>query len=341
MCEKQKKIKSKNLHLRIAIVEGDNLLPKIHTLLASHLPHLDSPNPSISLDPAALTFLHPDNRASMPIVTANAYLGYRAIQRGLDLGADLVICGRVADASPVMAAAAWWHGWRDTDHDELAAALVGGHLIECSTYVTGGNFAGAYARSVDDFIDIGCPIAEIAHDGACVITKHEALGGFITEDTVKCQLLYELQGNIYLNSDVTADLSHIRTTQHALNRVSVSGVKGRPPPSMTKLAVFYRAGYQAEILVNASGYATPHKWDVQEAQVRAKLREWRALDELDVLDFQRVGVPMENPDCQLAATTYMRIFVQAKGEDSIRKVAAAWSFTFMTHFPGKPCAPYS
>jgi hypothetical protein len=310
-------------------------MPKIRTLLASNaLPHLDSPNQCVKLDPSTLDFLRPEKE--MPIVTANAYLGYRAIKKGLDLGADIIICGRVADASPVMAAAAWWHNWKETDYDELAAALVGGHLIECSTYVTGGNFAGAHERPVSDFIDMGCPIAEIASDGGVVVTKHDALGGFVSEDTVKCQLLYELQGDIYLNSDVKADISRVavRSTSSP-NRISVSGVRGYPPPPTTKLAVFYRAGFQSEILINASGYATPHKWDVQEAQIKEKLRSWRALEELDVLDFQRVGVPMEDPDCQLASTTYMRIFAQGRREESVRKVAAAWNHTFMSHFPGE------
>jgi hypothetical protein len=313
---------------------------KVHHLLSNSLvPHLDSSNKSVNLDRSVLSFLAPENKSSMPIVTANAYLGYRAIKKGLDQGADIVICGRVADASPVIAAAAWWHGWRETDYDELAAALIGGHLIECSTYVTGGNFAGAYKHPAEDFVNIGCPIVEISPDGGCVVTKHETLGGFVTEDTVKCQLLYELQGNIYLNSDVKADISDVAVTQLAANRVSVSGIKGHPPPPTTKLAVFYRAGYQCEILVNASGYATPHKWDIQEKQVREKLKEWGVGvgngQALDVLDFQRVGVPMENPDSQLASTTYMRIFAQARTEDYVRMATGAFVHTFMAHFPGR------
>lgn len=319
----------------MAYVEGDDLMHKVHHLLggANPIPHLDGANPDVNLDKSTLEFLKDPER--MPIVSANAYLGYRAIKKGLDDGADIIICGRVADASPVIASAAWWHQWKETNYDELAAALIGGHLIECSTYVTGGNFSGAYQHPVSDFVDIGCPIAEISKNGECVVTKHERLGGFVTVDTVKCQLLYELQGNIYLNSDVKADISDIVITQESKDCVHVSGVKGRPPPPTTKLAVFYRAGYQNEILLNASGYATNHKWDVQEAQVRERLRQWGSLDDLDVLEFQRVGVPMENPESQLASTTYMRIFAQAKDALSVKKVAAAWNFMFMAHFPGK------
>lgn len=309
---------------------------KVHNLLkdspSGHLPHLDHANPQVKLEKNTLSFLQdPEN---MPIVSANAYLGYRAIKLGLDSGADIIICGRVADASPVIAAAAWWHGWSETDYDELAAGLIGGHLIECSTYVTGANFAGAYKYPVKEFLHLGLPITEISKNGVIVLTKHERLGGFVTADTVKCQLLYELQGNIYLNSDVKADIKNISVRQESKDRVRVVGVKGHPPPATTKLAIFYRSGYQNEILINASGYATTHKWDIQEAQIKEKLREWGVLDDLDILEFQRVGVPMENPDSQLASTTYMRIFTQAKKEDTIRMVAAAWNFTFMAHFAG-------
>lgn len=323
------------MKLKVAYVEGDDLMPRVNDLLRGKkpLPHLDEVNPDVNLHKSTLSFL--DDPENMPIVSANAYLGYRAIKVGLDQGADIIICGRVADASPVIAAAAWWHGWKETQYDELAASLVGGHLIECSTYVTGGNFSGAHKYPVEAFLNIGLPIAEIAKDGGCVVTKHEKLGGFVTADTVKCQLLYELQGNIYLNSDVKADLANIVIEQQSKNRVLISGVKGHPPPPTTKLAVFYRAGYQAELLINATGYATSHKWNIQEAQVREQLRQWGGVEDIDVLDFQRVGVPMENPDNQLSSTTYMRIFAQAKDEMSVRKAIGAWHVTFMQHFPGE------
>ena len=161
-----------------------------------------------------------------PIVTANAYLGCRAIRRGLDEGADIIICGRVADASPVMGAAQWWHGWSDDHLDELAGALLAGHLIECSTYVTGANFAGFDKYDTNSLLNLGLPIAEVAANGECVITKHDRLNGIVTEETVKCQLLYELQGNIYLNSDVKADITNVALKSVGENRVHVSGAKG-------------------------------------------------------------------------------------------------------------------
>lgn len=311
---------------------------KVHSLLpdaaSASKVHLDSANKDVKLADNALCFLQDPEH--MPIVAANAYLGYRGIKRALDEGADIIICGRVADASPVLGAAAWWHSWKETDYNALAGTLVAGHLIECSTYATGGNFSGAYKHPTSSFINLGLPIAEIAYQGESVITKHEELGGFVTPDTIRCQLLYELQGNIYLNSDVKADLSNVQIKpQLTKNRVHVSGIKGYPPPPTTKLAVFYKGGYQLEILMNACGYAMDHKWDVQEAQVKSKLDEWGLLDKLDVLDFQRIGTPQENPVSQLASTTYMRIFAQAKDKSVCRAVAGAWNFVFMSHFPGK------
>lgn len=324
----------RKLNLKIAYVEGDDLLPRVSDLLqkSQRLSHLDDNNPNVRLAPDSETFMH--DPEGMPVVSANAYLGIRAIKRGLEHGADIIICGRVSDASPVIAAAAWWHQWPDTAYDELAGALIAGHLIECSTYITGGNFAGFDKYSIEEQLNLALPIVEIDHTGSSVVTKHETLNGIVTEDTVKCQLLYELQGNVYLNSDVKADISHVEITQQARNRVRVSGVKGSPPPPTTKLAVFYRGGYQAELLFNATGYATSKKWDLQEAQLRAKLEEWGELKNLDVLDFQRVGVPARNPRFQLESTTYLRIFAQSKRSKTIEMVGKAWSFNAMAHFPG-------
>ncbi|PNP42300.1 hypothetical protein TGAMA5MH_05982 [Trichoderma gamsii] len=303
-------IKLKGLKLRVGYIEGDNLIHKVHHLISKSLAHLDGTNPDVQYTKDTTSFL--ESPREMPIVAANAYLGYRAIKKGLDEGADILICGRVSDASPVIGAAAWWYNWSESDFDQLAGSLIAGHLIECSTYVTGGNFAGAYKYPPSDFLRLGSGIAEILPNGDCVVTKHDALNGFVTPATVKCQFLYELQGNVYLNSDVKADISKVTVTEESKNRVLVSGVKGYPPPPTTKLAVFYQGGYQCEHLINASGYATDHKWDVQELQIKDTLEQWGILDKFEVLEFQRIGTPMKDPDSQFASTTYMRVFAQSK-----------------------------
>ena len=203
-------IEERGLDLKVAFITGDDLLPELGPNVASlkkHLPkHLDSLNPSITLPPNTEAFLEND---SLPLVSANAYLGARAIVQGLRLGADIIVAGRVSDASPVIGAAWYWHSWSETNYDRLAGALIAGHLIECSAYVTGGNFSGFTEYDLDLFIEPGFPIAEVAADGSCVITKHENTGGLVNEDTVKCQFLYELQGNIYLHSDLTAYLDGV------------------------------------------------------------------------------------------------------------------------------------
>jgi hypothetical protein len=122
----------------------------------------------------------------------------------------------------VIGAAWFWHSWKDSDYDELAGGLIAGHLIECSGYVTGSNFAGFYEYPLDDLFDMVYGIAEVERDGSCVITKHDAKKGFVTEDTVKCQFLYELQGNIYLNSDVKAILDDVQVKQEGKNRYDFS-----------------------------------------------------------------------------------------------------------------------
>ncbi|KAM0254564.1 hypothetical protein ACHAQJ_006672 [Trichoderma viride] len=263
------KITIKGWKLRVGYIEGDDLMHKVHHLLSKSLAHLDGANPDVHYDKDTASFLN--SPEEVPIVAANAYLGYRAIKKGLDEGADILICGRVSDASPVIGAAAWWYNWSESDLDQLAGSLIAGHLIECSTYVTGGNFASAYKYPPSDFLRLGAGIAEILPNGDCVVTKHDSLNGFVTPDTVKCQFLYELQGNIYLNSDVKADVSKITITEESKNRVHISGVKGYPPPPTTKLAIFYKGGYQCEHLINANGYAIDHKRDVQELQFKDTL----------------------------------------------------------------------
>ncbi|KAK5112726.1 hypothetical protein LTR62_003824 [Meristemomyces frigidus] len=335
----RKLIDPRGLDLTVAYVYGDDCLHKVQSLLnkdQSALPHLDQENGDVKLEKDTQEFLaRPEE---MPVVSANAYLGMRAIKRGLEEGADIIICGRVADASPVIGAAAWWHGWREDDYDELAGALIAGHLIECSTYITGANYSGFFKHEISELLNLGLPIVEVEANGECVVTKHEALNGFVDEDTVKCQLLYELQGTIYLNSDVKADIKHMRIESAGKDRVRVSGVTGAPPPSTTKLAVFYKAGYQCELLVNASGYATEKKFALQEAQMRAKLKDLGMLEKFDVLDFQWVGRPAPNPNCQLASTTYLRIFAQARDKQVVASVVGAWATNTMQHFAGFHCS---
>jgi hypothetical protein len=203
-------VRAKGFNLKVAFLSGDDL----HSKFGPHMPrskdelqHLDGDNQSVNPGPLTYAFLNsPD---PVPMISAHAYLGARGIVHGLRRGADIIICGRVADASPVMAAAWYWHSWSETDYDRLAGALIAGHLIECSAYVTGGNFSGFDRYPIERFILPGFPVAEIDSDGSCIITKHSNTDGMVDVDTVRSQFLYELQGNVYLNSDVSAKLDDI------------------------------------------------------------------------------------------------------------------------------------
>ncbi|TGZ79388.1 DUF1446-domain-containing protein [Ascodesmis nigricans] len=327
--EVDQEIKKQGYKLLVAWVEGDDLMSQLPELIKSDaLVHLDSGNKAVKLHPNAMGF------RTKPVVSANAYLGARGIVKALDHGADIVICGRVADASPVIAAAQWWWGWKESQYDELAGALLAGHLIECSAYSTGGNFAGFDRYPVEIFLDIPFPIAEIERNGEVVVTKHGNTNGLVNADTVKCQFLYELQGTEYLNSDVKAEMKDIVVEEVGKDRVRVSGVKGYPPPPTTKLAVFYHGGFQSEFVINATGYATKEKYDLVEAQVKHRLQQMEILEYFDVLDFQRVGVPEENPQTQLRGTTYLRIFAQAPKSETLLGLIRGFYDVFMQHFPG-------
>ena len=330
----QKFVNDKGLDLKIAHVYGDDLLEEVKNNLGKtgKLPnHLDSENDKISLAENATDLLDTKGK---PIVSANAYLGARAIVKGLELGADVIICGRVADASPVIGAAWYWHKWSDTDFDRLAGALIAGHLIECSAYVTGSNFSGFDEYPLETFVDLSYGIAEVAEDGSSIITKHDGTNGLVNEDNVKCQFLYELQGGTYLNSDVSADTTDIKIEQVGKNRVRLSNVRGNPPPPTTKLAVFYHGGYEAQLLTNATGYATTEKWTLFEMQIRHALKQKGLHENYQLLDFQVLGTPASNPTSQFASTTYCRVFVQADSEMAIYGLLKTWSEIGMQHFSG-------
>lgn len=205
--------------MKVAYLSGDDFYPRFGPNMPTskdELQHLDASNESVN--PGPLTYAFLNSSTPVPMVSAHAYLGARGIVEGLRNGADIIICGRVADASPVIAAAWYWHSWSDVDYDRLAGALIAGHLIECSAYVTGANFAGFDRYPIDKFVEPGFPIAEIELDGSCVITKHPGTGGMVDVDTVRCQFLYELQGNIYLNSDVSAILDDIAVEEVGSDR---------------------------------------------------------------------------------------------------------------------------
>lgn len=153
-------------------------------------------------------------------IYAQCYLGSFGIVEALKNGADIVLCGRVADACPTIACAAYHFGWGREDLKQLASAFVAGHFIECSTYVTGGNFSG-FKSLPGESLDIAFPVLEMGSSGDFYVTKQEGRDGMVTIDTCKAQLLYEIQGPLYYNSDVVAKLDNIKIEPAGKDRVFV------------------------------------------------------------------------------------------------------------------------
>ncbi|KAL2062993.1 hypothetical protein VTL71DRAFT_6065 [Oculimacula yallundae] len=246
------------------------------------------------------------------IIGAQAYLGGMGIAKAFREGADIVICGRVSDASPVIGAAAWWHGWETDDHDVLAKAFVAGHIIECSTYVCGGNFSGfrdLEATGNGGWLNIGFPIAEIGRKGEVVITKQKGTGGIVNLDTCKAQLLYEIQGPWYFNSDVTAVLGDIAFEQLSTDRVAITGITAQPPPPTTKVGITAKGGFQAEVHYFLVGLDIEAKAKMLERQIRDALGD---ISRFHVLKFTLNGTAAENPTDQNSATVDFRVFAQAR-----------------------------
>lgn len=175
-------------------------------------------------------------------LTANAYLGAWGIAECLTAGADVVVTGRVTDASLVVGPAAAHFGWARDDWDALAGAVVAGHVIECGAQATGGNYA--FFTEFNDLDHPGFPIAEIHSDGSSVITKHSGTGGAVTVETVTAQLLYEIAGPAYLGPDVTSRFETITLSGDGPDRVRISGVRGEPPPATLKVCVNTLAGFR-------------------------------------------------------------------------------------------------
>ena len=237
-------------------------------------------------------------------LTANAYLGAFGIASALDKGADLVVTGRVTDASVVVGPAIHHHGWTPESYDALAGAVIAGHIIECGTQAVGGNFSGflelpAEARSKP----FGFPIAEIAADGSMVITKHDGTGGAVTVDTVTAQLVYEIQTTKYLNPDVTVDLTTMRLEQEAPDRVKVTGVTGTLPPAKLKACLNYFAGYRNSMELILSGLNV----EAKAAWVREQVERAWGEDGPARVVWSDVIQPDTDADSQEAASALLRI----------------------------------
>ena len=264
------------------------------------------------------------------VLTANAYLGAFGIAAALEGGADVVVTGRVTDASVVVGPAIAHFGWGRDDLDRLAGAVVAGHVIECGTQATGGNFAGF--ADLDLSRPLGFPIAEIDADGSVVITKHAGTGGAVTVDTVTAQLVYEIASPVYLGPDVSTRLDTITLTQDGPDRVAITGVVGEPPPTTTKVCLNELGGFRNSVELLLTGLDITRKAaliqqqmeDAFAAGTRPETVEWH-LDRTDTPD----------PATQAQATSLLRLHVRsARPEPVGRAFSDAAVQLALASYPG-------
>ena len=314
---------SRGLSPSIAYIDGDDLMARLPELISSGnlLPFAEGKK----LGDAG------------NYVTANAYLGCWGIVEALQAGADIVITGRVTDASVVCGPAAWHHKWKKNDFNQLAGAVVAGHVIECGTQATGGNYS--FFNEIEGRNNIGTtarfgfPWAEIAYDGSCVIGKHEGTGGIVNKETIISQLLYEISGPEYLGPDVTARFDTVIVSEIDKNRVQISGTQGQAPPKTLKVAMNKHGGYRNSFNVALTGL------DIEEKAKFAQAAFWDACptspSDFESVTSKIIRTEKTNPETQEEATAIWRLTVKDNDE---RKVGRAFSdamiHTVLAGIPG-------
>jgi hypothetical protein len=257
-------------------------------------------------------------------LTANAYLGGLGIAAALAGGADVVVTGRVTDASLVVGPAVAHHGWAADAYDAVAGAVVAGHVLECGAQATGGNFSDF--ALVDRSRPLGFPVAEIAVDGSSVITKHDGTGGLVSVDTITAQLMYEVQGTSYLNPDVTTDLTSIRLSEDGPDRVAISGVRGSAPPERLKVCVNELGGYRNSVEFVLTGLDV----EAKAAWVRSQLTPVASS-----VTWTLGPLPREDADTEEEASTLLRCTVQDPSADAVgRAFSAAAVELALASYPG-------
>lgn len=239
--------------LKIGVVLGDNILPRIDELIADghQMRHMETGEPMAEVRDRLLS--------------ANVYTGAWPVVEALRQGAQIVITGRTTDTGLTLAPMIHEFGWAMDDWDKLAAGTVAGHINECGAQASGGNFLGDW-RSVPDLTDVGFPIIEAYPDGSFVVTKHDGTGGMVTRETVSEQLLYEIgDPTEYITPDCVADFTSIQLEDLGNDRVRVFGITGRPATPFYKVSASYLDGYVA---FSTLTYSAPEALDKAKAADR-------------------------------------------------------------------------
>ncbi|MGX1475513.1 UNVERIFIED_CONTAM: hypothetical protein RKD50_004321 [Streptomyces canus] len=267
-----------------------------------------------------LTSLHPGSLA------AHAYLGGFGIAACLREGADVVVTGRVTDAALVTGPAAAHFGWGPADYDRLAGAVVAGHVLECGTQATGGNYS---FFQEGDVRRPGFPLAELHEDGTAVITKPPGTGGFVDVATVTAQLLYETQGARYAGPDVTARLDTVRLTQDGPDRVRISGVRGEAPPPTLKVGLNRLGGFRNEVAFVLTGLDI----EAKAALVREQMEP--ALAKAAEVRWDLVRTDRPDAGTEEAASALLRLVVRDANQEIVgRALSGAAVELALASYPG-------
>jgi hypothetical protein len=300
------------LDVRVASISGDDITPRLPDLRAGGWPfvNLDTGEPL------------PGDAA---VVTANAYLGARPIADALDAGAQVVVTGRVTDASVVVGPALHAFGWADDEFDRIAGAVVAGHVIECGAQCCGGNYA--FFDEIPDPTHIGFPIAELRPDGSSVITKHTGTGGAVTVGTVTAQLLYEIGGPRYLSPDAVARFDSIDVVQEGADRVRIAGVVGEPPPPTLKVTANLEGGWRNSMTLAITGAQVAQKARLAADTVWAGIPGGRA-------SFSETSEDLSG-DLTGSGMAFLRLAVRGDDEASVgRAFSGAVVETSLSSYPG-------
>lgn len=298
--------------VRVAAVLGDDLAPKLDTLLSrgESLINLDTGKSLTSIRDR--------------VVSANAYLGARPICEALDQGARIVITGRVADASLTVGPAAHEFGWDWMDWDVLAGATVAGHLIECGAQTTGGLWFNALEST--DLADVGYPIAEIAQDGSFTLTKTPKSTGAINRETVLEQLFYEIgDPQAYLTPDVVANFSELDIEERALDEVHVKGARGKAATPTYKVSIVFTDGFSSSSTVTLVGPNARAKAKACGAMIRKRLERAGVVPERMLVECLGTGDSM--PGC-FESIDPPEVVLRVAGSDPRREVMERFTREF-------------
>ena len=304
--EIEKILNEQAIDMKVAYIDGDDLLPRMEALSESgeKFENIDKKIPL--------------NDSGYAALTSNVYLGAWGIKEALDNGADIVVCPRVTDAAVVIGPAAWKFNWKRNDYDALAGALAAGHIIECGCQATGGNYA--FFKEVENFDNVGYPIAEILEDGSFYITKHAGTGGLVSKGTVTAQLLYEISSPAYVNPDVISHFDTLKIEEIEKDRVYVSGCRGSSPPKNHKVCINLAGGFRNGMEIILTGLDIEEKAKVF---TDALFNSVGGQDQFDEVSIQLHRTDKEDPSSNEESMASLVISVKSMNPDLVGRLFSA------------------